>query len=82
MKEVEENIIRRLYGRSIVYWELLGLIGQKQSWSRKENLKKKMGLVFNATEIFNIQCILKLIDTMINGVSKSIFLFNFERESC
>lgn len=45
---------------------LLGLIGQKQSWSRKENLKKKMGLVFNAIEIFNIQCILKLIDTTSN----------------
>lgn len=60
-------------------WELLGLIGQKQSWSRKENLKKKMGLVFNAIKIF-IQCILKLIDTTSNGISKNIFLFNFERE--
>lgn len=29
MKEVEKNIILRLYGRSMVYWELLGLIGQK-----------------------------------------------------
>lgn len=61
-------------------WELLGSIGQKQSWSRKENLKKKMGLVFNAIKIFNIQCILKLIDTTSNGISKNIFLFNFERE--
>ena len=39
-----------------------------------------MELVFNAIEIFNIQCILKMIDTMSNGVSKNIFLFNFEKE--
>lgn len=39
-----------------------------------------MELVFNVIEIFNIQCILKLIDTMSNGVSRNIFSFNFEKE--